>query len=38
MRKELKPQVERWLDNFQEVKARLEAICEANHAFLRPEP
>jgi len=38
IRPELKPQVERWLKNFQEVKARLEAICETNHAFLRPEP
>ena len=38
IRPELKPQVERWLKNFQEVKARLEAMCETNHAFLRPEP
>ena len=38
IRAELKPQVERWLKNFQEVKGRLEAICETNHAFLRPEP
>jgi hypothetical protein len=33
----MKPQVERWLKNYQELKARLEAICEINHALLRPE-
>jgi len=38
IRPELKPQVERWLNNFQKLKAKLEAICETNHAFLRPEP
>jgi hypothetical protein len=37
IRPELKPQVEQWLKNYQELRARLEAICEANHAFLRPE-
>ena len=37
IRPEMKPQVERWLKNYQELKARLEAICEINHALLRPE-
>jgi hypothetical protein len=37
IRPELKPQVEQWLKNYQQLKAKLEAICEANHAFLRPE-
>jgi hypothetical protein len=29
--------VERWLSNYQEWKRKMEAICELNHAFLRPE-
>lgn len=37
IRPELKPQVEQWLKNYQLLKSRLEAICETNHAFLRPE-
>ena len=37
IRPELKPKVAQWLKNYQLLKARLEAICEANHAFLRPE-
>jgi len=37
IRPDMKPQVERWLKNYQELKARLEAICEINHALLRPE-
>jgi hypothetical protein len=37
IRPELKPLVEQWLKNYQQLKAKLEAICEANHAFLRPE-
>ena len=37
IRPEMKPQVERWLKNYQELKAKLEGICEANHALLRPE-
>lgn len=37
IRPEMKPQVERWLKNYREVRAKLEAICEANHALLRPE-
>lgn len=30
-------QVERWLKNYHEVKDKLEAICELNHALLRPD-
>ena len=37
IRPEMKLQVERWLQNYQELKAKLEAICEINHALLRPE-
>lgn len=37
IRPQMKPQVERWLKNYQELKAKLEAICETNHALLRPE-
>jgi hypothetical protein len=31
LRPEMKPQVERWLQNYQKLKAGLEAICELNH-------
>jgi hypothetical protein len=37
IRPELKPQVEQWLHNYHELRTKLEAICETNHAFLRPE-
>jgi len=37
IRPEMKPQVERWLKNYHELKSKLEAICETNHALLRPE-
>ncbi len=30
-------QVERWLKNYEELKARLEEICELNQKLLRPE-
>jgi len=30
-------QVERWLKNYQDLKARLEEICELNQKLLRPE-
>jgi hypothetical protein len=30
--------VRRWLSNYQELKDAIEAICELNHALLRPEP
>lgn len=37
IRPELKPKVQQWLHNYQLLKSKLEAICEANHAFLRPD-
>jgi len=37
IRPEQKAQVERWLANYHGVKDKLEAICELNHALLRPE-
>jgi len=37
IRPAMKPQVERWLKNYRELRAKLEAICEVNHALLRPE-
>ena len=35
---EQKPQVERWVRNYQKLRAKLEAICELNHELLRAEP
>ena len=37
LRHELVPEVRRWLDNYQKLKEALEAICELNHQFLRPD-
>src|SRR6185436_15866604 len=37
IRPEQREQVERWLKNYHQVKDKLEAICELNHALLRPE-
>jgi hypothetical protein len=37
IRAELKPQVQQWLKNYQLLKTKLEAICETNHVFFRPE-
>lgn len=37
IRPEQKEQVERWLSNYHGLKDKLEAICELNHALLRPE-
>ena len=37
IRPEQKDLVERWLNNYQEWKRKMEEICELNHAFLRPE-
>ena len=37
LRPEQRPLVERWLQNYQEWKRKMEEICELNHAFLRPE-
>jgi hypothetical protein len=34
---EQRQQVERWLKNYQELKTKLEDICELNHKLLRPE-
>lgn len=38
IRPEQRPQVEQWLRNYQELKARLEAICVLNQELLRPDP
>jgi len=35
IRPEQRDMVRRWLDNYQQWKRRLEAICELNHEFLR---
>ncbi len=32
---EQRPQVEKWLKNYQNLRAKLEAICELNHELLR---
>src|SRR5271168_1363932 len=37
IRPEQREQVERWLKNYHDVKDKLEAICELNHALLRPD-
>jgi hypothetical protein len=37
VRRELVAEVRRWLDNYQELKAAIEAICELNHDLLRPQ-
>lgn len=37
IRPEMKPQVKRWLQNYQKLKATLEEICELNHVLIRPE-
>ena len=37
IRPEQRELVERWLGNYQQWKRKMEAICELNHAFLRPE-
>jgi hypothetical protein len=37
LRRELVPQVRRWLDNYKELKETLEAICELNHHLLRKD-
>src|SRR5712671_1741965 len=37
LRAEQREQVERWLRNYQDMKAKLEAICELNQLTLRPE-
>jgi hypothetical protein len=37
LRPDIVPTVQQWLDNYQELKATLERICELNHQLLRPE-
>jgi hypothetical protein len=37
VRRERVTQVRRWLSNYQELKAAIEAICELNHGQLRPQ-
>ena len=37
IRPEQRPQVEQWLQNYQQLKTKLEAICELNHELLRPD-
>jgi hypothetical protein len=37
IRPEIKDQVQRWLNNYHDLKAKLEGICEANLALIRPE-
>ncbi len=38
IRREQKVQVERWLRNYQKLRARLEVICELNQQLLKAEP
>jgi hypothetical protein len=35
IRAEQRPKIERWLGNYQKLRAKLEAICELNHELLR---
>ena len=37
VRRERVLQVRRWLQNYQDLKGAIEAICEFNHDLLRPE-
>jgi hypothetical protein len=37
IRRERVEEVRRWLANYQELKEKIEAICELNHDLLRPE-
>ena len=37
VRRERVAEVRRWLNNYQELKEAIEAICELNHDLLRPE-
>ena len=37
VRRERVVEVRRWLGNYRELKQTIEAICELNHALLRPE-
>ena len=37
VRRERVEEVRRWLANYQDLKQKIEAICELNHDLLRPE-
>ena len=37
LRRERVREVRRWLRNYQDLKAAIEAICELNHELLRPD-
>lgn len=37
VRRERVAEVRRWLDNYQQLKEAIEAVCELNHDLLRPE-
>ena len=37
LRRDQVEEVRRWLDNYHQLKAAIEGICELNHALLRPE-
>ena len=37
LRPEQREQVERWLNNYKDLKTKLEKICELNQKLLRPE-
>ncbi|MGA7810489.1 DUF6788 family protein [Bradyrhizobium sp.] len=37
VRRQRVAEVRRWLDNYQDLKEAIEAICELNHDLLRPE-
>ena len=37
VRRERVAEVRRWLNNYQQLKEAIEAICEINHDLLRPE-
>ena len=37
VRRESVEEVRRWLNNYQELKEAIEAICELNHDLLRPQ-
>lgn len=38
VRRERVSEVRRWLDNYQQLKEKIEQICELNHDLLRPDP
>ena len=38
VRPERVAEVRRWLSNYRKLKEAIEAICELNHDFLRPDP